>query len=506
MSRHLLQIQNLSKTFPGQKALDDVSFDISAGEVHALVGHNGSGKSTLIKILAGFYTADHGGSAIIDGQSIRLDRHRPADPRMHFVHQGLGLVENLNAVDNIALGAGYVRRAFGTINWSGQAALARATLERIGVELDIWCSVSLLAPVERTAIAIARALRDWEGGTGLLVLDEPTAALPPREVDRLFEIIDELRQRGFAIVYVSHRLDEILRVADTLTVLRGGRHIGTRPTAGLDRKTLIELMVGEDVPEVPHVPTSLESRDRVMEVRDLRTREIRGLSLDVHAGEVLGVAGLLGSGREELPYALFGTLRAEGRVMMHGREIARRTPRVLRDIGVGLVPADRARQAAIAQFDIRENMSLASLHAHRSHLFVDRGSEHAFAARWAEDLDVQPRRLSRSIQTLSGGNQQKVILARWLGRNPDLLILDEPTAGVDISTRSVIYDLIRRRSAKGTSFVICTSDVEDLVAVCDRVLVLQAGAITDEFSGDEITEPRILTAMLGASESATAAL
>jgi ribose transport system ATP-binding protein len=497
VSTALLRIVDVSKTFPGQKALDHVAFEAKAGEIHALLGHNGSGKSTLIKILSGYHVADLGAIAYFEGKPLHLDRHRSVNTKMRFVHQGLGLVEGLNAVDSIALGTGYAKGTMNRIDWAEQARLTRALLARIGVDLDIWRSVSEMAPVERTAIAIARALKGWAGSDGLLVLDEPTAALPPREVDRLFAILEELRSAGFAIVYVSHRLDEILRIADYVTVLRGGRHVATRAVTDVDRKALIRLMVGADIePENSHATTQPDSRNVVLKVKDLASNELRGINIDVYEGEILGIAGLLGSGREEFPYVVLGAASGSGQVWLRGKQVARRSPRSLRNLGVGLVPSDRVRQGAILPFDIRENMTLPNLRAHRRGIFVDQNKERRFANVWMEELDIEPRSLDRSFRTLSGGNQQKVILSKWLGRSPDVLILDEPTAGVDIATRSTIYELIRRRAALDTSFVICTSDVEDLVAVCNRVVVLNSGLVTDELGGEEVTEPRILAAML----------
>lgn len=498
-------IVNLSKTFPGTKALDGVSLTLGRAEIHGLVGQNGSGKSTLIKVLAGFHQPDPGAEIYVEGKRISTSHGFAAsDYGMRFVHQGLGLVDEFNAVDNIALAGGYLTTRRGRIGWRSQARQARELLATVGVDIDVWRPVGEFAAVERTAVAIARALASGRPGRGLLVLDEPSVALSPSEIQRLLRIVRGLADTGVAILYVSHYLDEVLDIAQRVTVLRNGQLVATRAIADLNKRELIRLMIGGEIRQAPIVPSEQPSgrgqNDAegapALTVQDMQGRELHGVSFTVGRGEILGVAGTLGSGRTELPLALVGAAdQGSGEILVGGVPPRRRDPRSMKDLGVVLVPGDRHRQGSIAEFTLRENATLAQLGAFRKHGLLRRGLEWRYTVHWIEQLDVRPPFPERHFSSLSGGNQQKVVLGKWLGTGPTVLVLDEPTSGVDVEARAKIYDIIRAQAAAGLGVLVCSSDTAELVELASRVIVLRSGAVAAELSGPALDETAILHAM-----------
>jgi ribose transport system ATP-binding protein len=534
----LLKASGISKSFGEQRALDEVSLRIQRGEVHALVGENGSGKSTLIKILAGYYLPDRGCLIRVDGRELP-----PGSPTessrlgLRFVHQHLGLVAELNAPDNIGLVAGYATGAGGRVRVDKQRRRAAELLARVGVALDLTVPVGRLRPVERSAVAIARALDSRDGEIKLLVLDEPTAALPPTEVESLFGVVRDIVARGVSVLYVSHRLDEVLALADVVSVLRDGRHQGTFPARGLSRERMVEYIIGETQPQ-PREPaadrrepsppqasaptaTRLEAaqprepepdpgsgagQPPALRVRDLRGRYLDGLTFEVARGEILGVAGLDGSGRDELAGALGGAVPARGMVTdARGRALARLTPRQARRHGIALVLPNWHPSSAVREFDVRENVSLATLRQFSSLGTVRRARERQAVLDWLSAVDVRPRDPGKRYGLLSGGNQQKVIVARWLATEPDVLVLEDPTSGVDVGARQQIYELLFAQRARGVGILLCSSDTEDLVSVCDRVLCLVDGKVAAELRGSAITEAGLLAAIAAWRADARAA-
>ncbi|HVX19792.1 MAG TPA: sugar ABC transporter ATP-binding protein [Acidimicrobiales bacterium] len=556
----------LSMTFPGQRALVDVALSIAQGEIHALLGQNGSGKSTLIKILAGVYTPDPGGLVLVDGEPLPLGSPRESHRRgLRFVHQALGIIEELTAVENIALGFGYRKGRGRKINWRSQRDKTRALLDRINVTFDIDCPVAELRPVDRSAVAIARALEDDEGSPRLLVLDEPTAALPPAEVEALFSLVRQARDAGTSIVYVSHRLDEVLELADRASVLRDGVLEGTRPMAELGKSGLIDMILGvapaepgepgsvtlagveaatllsagpagqrspgerpagerpaggQPAPGQPAGGQSVEGRPApgqpaesaaagaatvpvaerpvALRVRGLVGTRLDNVDFDVREGEVLGVAGLTGSGREELATALVGASPSLVRLEAGDRTVENPNPQRAKQLGVVLVLPNRAAGAAAKELTVRENLVLPAQRRYSRRTRVHKRLELADVARWLDALDVRPRDPERAYALLSGGNQQKVIFGKWLNLDPRVMVLEDPTSGVDIGARRVIYELIREAAATGKAFVLCSSDVDDLAAVCDRVVVLRDGRCAAELAGDEINDSRLTFEMLAA--------
>lgn len=496
-----LQIDHLSKTFPGTRALDDVSLTSNRGEVLALLGHNGSGKSTLIKVLAGFHQPDDGAQASVDGQAIDLGSSEEAKERgLRFVHQDLGLIHELNAVDNVALTIGYARRA-GRIAHGEQAARTRELLGRFGVELDVHRPLAAASPVERTCVAIARAMWDWNDGPRILVLDEPTAALPSREVARLFDVIREVRAAGHAVIYVSHRMDDIFAVADRVTVLRAGRVVLEGPVAEQTPTDLAEVIAGHKLEERAAAEPRAALDDPatpLLRIRGLRGQHLAGIDLDVRRGEIVGIAGLLGSGRDELPYVLVGARdsQADEPWLLDGEPIDPPTTTTAPKLGIAFVPAERGREGLIDSFTVSENLMLGALPAMRERGgYLSSRRLRRQAREWLQEVGVDDATADRPVSALSGGNQQRVLFGRCLFTDPLLLVLSEPTAGVDIGARESLYELLREHASRGLAVLLASSDTEDLIGVCDRVIVLRDGEIAEQVSGTEIRAERIVAVM-----------
>lgn len=505
-ARAAVEITGLSKTFPGQRALLDVSLTIAHGEVHGLLGENGSGKSTLIKVLSGFHEPDPGASVLVNGMPLSFgSAASAASLGLRFVHQNLGIIHEMTAVENLSLTTTQ-RHPVQRVNRRHEVERTRRLFERFGVDVPLSVPLGQCRSVDRTVVAIVRALDTLDEG-GVLVLDEPTAALPPHEVDQLFATVRDLRSRGIATIYVSHRLDELFALADRVSVLRDGAMQGTRRIAELDRRDLVRMIVGA-APEdhrgqdgQPDTAAGTGGKPSLLTVRALRSRTIRDVSFDVAAGEIIGVAGLTGSGREELAAALIGAIPSTGEVSLVGAPpISPLTPRQARLAGLALVPGNRGSGSAVAAFDVRENITLPSLDEVARGGRVQRSRELAVAHQWIRQLDVRPRDPLRLFRNLSGGNQQKTILAKWFNTNPKVIVLDDPTAGVDVGARQAIYELIRDRALLGTAFIVSSSDHEDLLALCSRILVLRDGRIGAELRSEDISAGGLLLAQSDKAE------
>ncbi|MCU0260741.1 MAG: sugar ABC transporter ATP-binding protein [Ilumatobacteraceae bacterium] len=500
----VLQIESISKTYPGQVALADAAIDVLPGEVHALVGQNGSGKSTLIKLLAGYVRADHGAVVRLDGRPVDL-WHLDADDRrrIRVVHQDLGLVPTLSTIENLGLGRGYLTGAGGRIRWRAEAARAQELLLRFGLAPDVRQPVATLSAAERTAVAIVRALQDDDDGTkpALLILDEPTASLDRSEVDALFREVRRVAAEGVGVLFVSHVLDEVLGLADRITVLRDGRVVGSGiPAHHLDESALVELIVGRSVDSL-YPPAPTRHGRPVLEAEMVFGITLRGVSLKIHRGEVLGIAGLVGSGRDEIAGALYGaTPRFAGKVLVDKCKVFA-TPRDSLRAGMAFVPADRKVRGLDPQDRLVKHVPLPRLGpAQRGGVLRERELR-ADVAQWVDALDVQPPLLERRMEKFSGGNQQKAVLARWLRTEPKVLLLDEPTQGVDIGAKASIYARIAESAAAWMAVLVTSSDAEELVHLCDRVLVMRAGTIAAELAGDALSEERLVAETLGATSN-----
>ena len=499
----VLRIEHLSKTFPGQKALDDVDLSVAPGEVHALVGQNGSGKSTLIKIVAGYHQPDPGSAAWVDGLPLSLgDGDAAIGLGIRIVHQDLGLVGDLNTVENLALTVGY-RTGFGRrIRWSQERQRAKKELGALGItNFDVRAPVSSLSPSQRTAVAITRALSGWEKSAKLLILDEPTATLPDDDVQRLFSVIHGLKERGVAILYVSHHLDEVFELADRVTVLRDAKKIDTATVKHLDHGSLIELIVGHRIEQGTSSEVSL-SDDVVLSVRGLWGASVKGIDFDVVRGEVLGIAGITGSGREHVLGLIMGQQPREvGVVTVEGRPVPNYRPRGAMDAGIAFVPADRAVRGAIAPMTVRENLTITDVGRNVAGGRIRRRREVAEANEWVSKLSIRLPSLEALIGLLSGGNQQKVMIAKALRLKPKLLMLDEPTQGIDVGAKDQIHRLIDDSAGAGVSTVVASTDTDELVRLCHRVIVMSEGRIAAILTGSDIVASRIEHTQLQSSRS-----
>jgi len=494
----ILQVTGLSKRFGNQRALDAVDLALHPGEVCALIGQNGSGKSTLIKVLAGYHTADPGAALRFRGRPAPLDdRSAPWRRHVRFIHQDLGLIPTMSVLDNLALAIGYRTTRAGRIRWRDERRRASSILAQFELGgLDLTRPVGSLGQVERTLIAVARALLDWEDTSGVLVLDEPTAALSRPEVTRLFAAIRPLTQRGVAVLFVSHRFEEAFAIADRVVVLRDGRVVADRPLAGLDEPGLLSLMIG-GVPEAMYPAIASPGDDDAFTVRRLTGARVQELSLSVARGEIVGVAGLAGSGREDVPGLLFGDLRPErGEILVGDRRLERPSPPAAIKLGVALVPSDRVHRSILREHSIRENVTLPMLRPLWRRGRIDRRAERGEVAAWLERVRLSPPEPERAMGELSGGNQQKGVIARWLRTRPVVLLLDEPTQGVDVGSKSAIFRLIAGAASDGTAVLMCSSEAKDLAAICDHVIVLRHGAAVADLRGDVLTEERIVAAMV----------
>ena len=478
-----LKLRHVTKSFGEQAALRDVDLSVEYGEVHALVGQNGSGKSTLIKLLSGYHQPDPGAEAELDGRPFQLGSTPAARAAgLRFVHQDLALVLSLSILDNMMLGRPYPVRLGGGIRWRVAASRASGYLRRVGVEADVRSPVGTLSMSERTAVAIARALSDTRDGRLLVVLDEPTAALPAGDVDRLLEAIGGLRAEGHGVLLVSHHLDEVLGIADRITVLRDGRVVASVPSAGVNQRRLAELIVGHAVvvPDAgPRQAADPRKQDQhmVLRVRGLAGGRINGLGFGIRAGEIVGVAGITGSGRESLAPLLTGGLPHRGEIEVAGSRLAPGRPRDVVAAGVAAVPGERARLGVFPNLGVRANMTISQLERHRRWGRIVRRLERREVVQWIDRLGIVTRGPDAPMSSLSGGNQQKVLVARALRTHPEVLVLDDPTQGIDIGARAQIHEVIERCAAEGIAILLVSTDSDELARLSDRVLILAGGRL-----------------------------
>jgi ribose transport system ATP-binding protein len=486
----MLRIHGLSKRYGATLALDGVSIDAPAGSVHALVGGNGSGKSTLIKTLAGVHTAEPGGQIQVGSRSVAADRITPSWARasgLSFVHQDLGLFDVLSVAENLVAGQPYPRRN-GRIAWRALRRDAQDTLDRLGIPVAAERTVGALRPAECTLVAIARALRGAEElHEGVLVLDEPTARLPQDEAQTLLDAVRGYAARGQTILFVSHRLEEVFEVADAVTVLRDGRVAATANTDALDEPTLARLIVGHAIAAPAPRSAPRERAAPVLELRDVSAGPLRGISFTLNAGEVLGIAGLVGSGRSSLLQAIYGAVPlSAGSIVLDGRPLRHASVREAIRRGLSYVPEDRAAEGAFLGLGVPENLSAADPARHRRGLWLGHGRERAAAVDAIRRFGIRAPQVTAPLTALSGGNQQKVVVARWLQRAPRVLLLDEPTQGVDVGARADIHAQIRGAVDAGGAAIVVSSDIDELLSLADRALVLAGGRIAEEAATDAV--------------------
>lgn len=500
----VLRVAGLDKAFAGQQAVDNLSLSLVPGEIRALVGKNGCGKSTLIKVLAGYHLPDSG-QVIVGSSPLAFgDAESAESAGLRFVHQDLGLVATLDAVDNLALGNGYHHVRAGRIQWRKERAQARKALAALGYDLDVTVPVGKLSMSERTAVAIARAVADRSSSPRVLVLDEPTANMPAPEVARLFQLVRTVRASGVAVLYVSHHLHEVFELAETVTVMRDGKHVITRSIAGLTEGELVELMIGRQLAVADARLSARSTRDVLLSVSELSTAVLDDVEFDVRGGEIVGVSGITGSGREQVAMAIFGGISRGGSVQVAGRTVPQQRPDLAVAAGVGFIPSDRHNNAVILEAPVRENVTVVDPSAAMLHGVLRKGRERADVAVWLDRLSVKPTNPDMAMAALSGGNQQKVILARWLRQSPRVLILDEPTQGVDVGAKADIHTIVANLAANGAAVLLTSSDEEELAALCDRVIVFANGRIARILTGPNLVADDISAATLGADSISAA--
>jgi ABC-type sugar transport system ATPase subunit len=490
----LLEARNITKAFPGVKALDDVSLTVHAGEIVAIVGHNGSGKSTLVKILAGVYHQDEGSVITAAGEG-----SRGRNAGLHFIHQDLGLISTMSTVENLDLSRTLGTKAVRPSPIRAERAHARALTRRFGAEFDVDAQLSTLTPAERTIVAIARALDGWTSTDNVLVLDEPTAALQGEEVGKLFEAVRSVSGQGAGVVLISHRLDEVVEIADRVVILRDGRVVGDHPRGEFDKATLVRLIAGMSGDDPREQIERSEPGHVRLRVRGLTDVHLAGIDLDVRAGEIVGVTGLLGSGMEQVAATIFGATRCQsGTVEVDGTLVEPGSPIPSIAAGLGYVPSDRRRFGAVVSMTATENLTLPRLAPLRRPTgVIDRRAETAEANTWMDHVGVRPARSGdRAFNLFSGGNQQKVVIAKWLRNRPHVLLLEEPTQGVDVAAQASIHDLIAQIAGDGTAVLVSSTDTKELVTLCHRVLVLHEGRATASLTGAELTEPALVRATI----------
>ena len=500
VSAPLLEVSGITKRYPGVLAVDDVTVSFEAGEIVGLVGKNGAGKSTLIKIIAGAEWADEG-HLRLNGEPLEL--HRPHDATvagLAFVHQDLQDVGDLSVAENVMLGLGYPRRLGLFVDWAELRRQAAEPIARLEADIDPREPVGELSVAKQRLVMIARGLAQQ---ARLLVLDEPSASLTDEEIEHLFAVVRRLRDDGITVVYVSHRLEEIFELTERVIVMRNGQLVADESTASLDRASLISHITGHE-----HAQTAAERRASrgvggrpdtpvVLDVDGVSADTgVHDCSFDVRKGEILGLGGLMGSGRTELVRAVFGAdHRREGMVRIHGKEIRDNHPSASMAAGLALLPEDRKTQGNIMDFSVRHNITLASLDRHRvrPHAPVPTPwSEKQAADARIERLSIATPNDRQLVRLLSGGNQQKVVIAKWLEQGAEVLIFDEPTIGVDVDGKEEIYDIMEELAAEGKAVVFISSEFPELVGVCHRVLVLSEGRIIGELEGDAVSEPAIV--------------
>lgn len=484
-----LSLQGLSKAYPGVQALRNVSIEVQGGEIHALLGENGAGKSTLLKILSGAVRPD-AGTIALDGR--KLEFHSPAQARnsgIALIHQELALVPHMSAAANIYLGREITQRHL-TLDRTTMRRRAREVVERLGLDLDVQRSVRTLSMAQRQCVEIARALLYR---ARVLALDEPTSSLTARERGRLFDVLRQLRREDVAVIYVSHRLEELAEIADRATVLRDGSVIGTIPVPQTSRATLVTMMVGRDLSEFPQVAYRAPAQS-ALRVEELASASgLRGVSFEAYRGQVFGIAGLVGSGRTELLRAIFGADPvARGRISVDGRPFDARTVRGAIRRKIGLLPEDRKGQALFGRMSIRSNITLASLGRFTSGGVIRRRKRELEADRLIADLDLRPRDASRPVGLLSGGNQQKVVVGRWLSARSDILLIDEPTRGVDVGAKAEIYRIIESLTRRGAAVIMVSSDLPEILQLSDRIAVMREGQIVKELDRASASEETIM--------------
>lgn len=490
----LIELRHVSKTFPGVKALKDVSFCVKKGEIHGLAGENGAGKSTLIKIMTGVYKPDDGAEIYVDGQRVSIKSPIDASSLgISVIYQDFSLFGNMTVAENILFGFQKMNH-HKIVNWKSMRHKARQVLQELEISIDVNERVENLSVGKQQMVAIAKAL---VFDSRLLIMDEPTSTLSNAEVGHLFRIMEKLREKGVSVLFVTHKLDEMFQMADRISVFRDGEYIATRETAGLVREELVRMMVGREV-NFTKKSANLDG-EILLQVEGLTKRgNYKNITFELRRGEILGITGLVGSGRSEILLTLFGLLKPDsGKIRLNGREVSIASTSAAEKLGFALIPENRLTEGAFLDKSIKENITITKLDAVKNkHGLLNLVAERGLAQKYAELLDVRPLQIEQNVRNLSGGNQQKVVIAKWLVSDPDILLVDEPTNGIDIGAKTEIHNLLQRLAAQGKAVIVVSSEMLEIISLADRVLVMSRGRISGRLSGDEITQETMMQAAL----------
>lgn len=491
-----LKFDSITKYFPGVKALDRVSFDIKQGECHALVGENGAGKSTLGKILAGIYQQDEG-NILIDGEKVFFANPYEAKKcGISMVHQELVSCSNLSIAENLFLGS--LPNKIGFLDKHNLEKKSKLLLKDMGLEeLDVWQNVDKLSIAHMQMVQVAGAVGS---GANIIIMDEPTSSISRKETDKLFELLRELKTRGVTVIYISHRLEEIFQITDRISVLRDGKYIGTIKTTETNKDEIIKMMVGRSIELYSSADYKTTVREEILGVKDLSVpRKFENINFTLHKGEILGLAGLVGAGRSEIACAIFGLYPnlVTGEIFVKGKKVKINSPVEAISHGIGLVPEDRKLQGLILSMTSGENLSLVSLPKLHRLGFIKNFLEEKLIDEYLNKLSVKPSNPNVNVSTFSGGNQQKIVLAKWLARDCEVLIIDEPTRGIDVKTKTEIHSLINQLAEQGKAILLISSELPELINLSTRILVIREGKIQGEFTQGQANQENLMFLMAG---------
>ncbi len=484
---YILSLKGITKVFPGVKALDDVTIHVERGTIHGLVGENGAGKSTLIKVLAGIYQPEQG-EVVLEGKVQKFPTPIAARRAgISVVHQEIKLSETLSVAENMFLGNIMMKGKL--VDWAGMRKRAREIVEDLGMDIDINAQVSSLTVAKKQIVEIMHAINN---NAQVLIMDEPSAVLTDRELEVMFRIVKQLREKGITIIYISHRLDEVFDLCDNVSVLRDGQHIDTLPIHEITRQGLINMMVGREMgQEYPKEPGVIGKT--ILEVKNLNCGLLKDISFQVKAGEVFGISGLVGAGRTELARAILGIDRIEsGEVFVRGKKVKYRTfADAIRD-GLGLIPEDRKLQGLVQMMTVKRNTTLVNLKGVIKGGVIRKKLEDQYSAEYCKKLRVVTPSMETQVMNLSGGNQQKVVIAKWLFKGSEILFLDEPTRGIDVGAKAEIYRLINQMVKEGKTVIMISSEMPEILGMCDRIMVLHEGKKMGELMAEEATQEKIM--------------
>lgn len=494
----ILRVEDIHKRYGGVHALDGVQFDLDYGEVHALVGENGAGKSTLVKVLGGIVPRDSG-TVVFEGQTVDFDRPIEAQHAgISIIHQELTVMPSLSVIENLFMGR-MNSKLGGLLDWGDLERRAYAALEIVNLDVDPHATVSDLSISQRQMIEIARAVSD---NAKLIIMDEPNSSLSDTETERLFEVIQSLQERDIAIIYVSHKIEEVLRISDRITVFKDGGYVGTIDKAEASEERVINMMVGREL-DRSSISVAENIGDVLLEVRNLKSARAKNVSFDVRHGEIVAFAGLVGAGRSETLRAIFGADKFDsGEIIFDGQAVRFASPRQAIRAGIAMVPEDRKVLSLFMGMKIMHNISIADLPNIASNFLIRGNKERVTAEEFVDKLDIRLASIDKPVSSLSGGNQQKTVLARWLSTNPKLLILDEPTHGVDVGAKAEIYDLMRQLAKAGMGIILISSELPEIMVLAHRIVVMHEGRITGIVDRADATEEVLMAYATGLADDA----